>query len=154
MQGKLNPGENIPTRLHSVAPSLFEFLESCDRKLLQSVALGVVLFVIYSVYVRSFLAGQSNPSPPPPLTWATALRFFLLTGWPYAVLDLWDKDWNSTDAARVAFVAFALSVSIWFHSFGFHVCGVIACSLFFPLLLTAAVSHGLGTLRHSLRIGS
>jgi len=152
MQGKLNRAENIHYRFRSWAPGLSEFLESCDRKLVESAALALVLFVIYFSYIRSLLDAPSNPAPLV-LTGAVVLKFLLFTGWPFAVLGFYDKDWSSRDAGRVALLAFGLAIGILCHSRGLHFCAFAAASLFFPLLLTAAVSHGIASLRHSLRLG-
>ncbi|HEV3511306.1 MAG TPA: hypothetical protein VGS05_06355 [Candidatus Sulfotelmatobacter sp.] len=149
MQGKQNFGKNIEHGLGSWAPRLFDFLQSRDRKLVESSVLSLVLFVIYFSYLRSILDAPSN-SGPLILTGAVVLKFLLFTGWPFAALSFYDRDWSSRDAGRVALLAFGLSIGLCLHSHGLHFCAFAAASLFFPLLVTAAVSHGIASLRHSL----
>ena len=148
--------QRIRDRLESsVATRLDELSESFLPKILPSLLLFIVLFATYQYYmgwlfgamVDSATGKSSEPIVKDSmLQFPALLKFFLITGWPFAVLAFVFKDWNSTDAARVAFPTFAAVSAIELHHYGLNQCPrVLVLSV--PFLATAAIGHAIGAMR-------
>ena len=89
------------------------------------------------------VTGMSTLTRPCPV----GFIFCLVSAVPFGVLACTDEPWRSSDAAPVAAVA-------WTVVFGAHLlkypdaCPFLAYLLFFPLVLSALLGRGVGTLCH------
>ena len=132
---------------------VFERLEELGitrRKVFQYVGLFCFQLVIYWIFLSMNLKlvaacpdGITFGDPREPL-----LRFWLISGLPFAWLAYSDKTWRSSDAAPVctgAWYAVCVALSSRIS------CPMTGLYLFIPFILAALVAHGVGTLGQYLK---
>ena len=116
------------------------------NKIFMYLGLFCVLVVMYSIYLKGIIEGVQHEVELPSPMWSLA-KFCLISAVPFGVLACTDQPWRSSDAAPVAAVA-------WTAVFGAHLlkypgaCPFLAYLLFVPLVLSALLGHGVGTLCH------
>lgn len=123
-------------------------LQITKQKLAIYLLLGLLLTLIYSIYLKSVittLLTVPNGDTILHYIWnfPTIYKFFFFTGWPFVALVFLDETWSSKDAARVVLAAFIVSIAFWFHHYGVG-CPASALLFFFPFILSATLCHGLG----------
>jgi len=147
--------ENIQEELESRIGERIDKVRDAWPKLVLGLLLFTVMFFTYRHYIYGLLRlmvqpATGNNEPIDVNSWLTfpvLLKFFLINGWPFALLAFFDKDWSSANAAKVAFPAFAIASANAIHHFGLHQCPRILV-LSAPFLAVAAISHALGAWRH------
>jgi hypothetical protein len=150
MLGKLifDDGVQLKARLLERLDGLREHPE----KVVQFALMFLALVAIDAVYLKDFIdaARKGGPDADAILGMGALVRFVVFAGWPFALMAAMAKTWTRKDAGRVALAAYAVSASVWLHRYGLHACVVGLAGLFFPLLLSACIAHGIG--RSSLRL--
>jgi dipeptide/tripeptide permease len=120
--------------------AVWEDQKSNRRKVFQYVSLFCFLVVIYAIYLSMHLkavtAAEQDQLPLVKLCFISAL--------PFAVLAYSDENWDSNDAAPICGGAW-VAVGVGF-SYKCAICAVGLAFAFFPFILAALLSHGLGTL--------
>jgi len=107
-------------------------------KAFQYAALGCVLAVIYSIYLRVVLR-----SPGDEAQFATFVKFGVASALPLALFAYTDERWSSNDAAPVCAAAWTVVFQGFVASYG-DACPITAFLLFVPLVGSALVGHGVG----------
>jgi hypothetical protein len=118
--------------------------ESNDRKVLRCFGLFCFLLVTYAVYLAMHLrVVHTAPDQLDSLIGPLAKLCFI-SALPFALLAYSDKAWGSNDAAPVCLAAW-ITVCVGF-SFQCKICALGLALPFFPLILSALLAHGFGTL--------
>ncbi|HEV3216792.1 MAG TPA: hypothetical protein VGZ27_13760 [Vicinamibacterales bacterium] len=86
------------------------------------------------------------------VTWSLA-KYCLISGAPFAVLAVVDRQWRSANAAPVALAAWV--AVFWFISrkYGSNGCPLAFALFFIPLVFSALLAHRIGRLRQSTALG-
>jgi hypothetical protein len=143
------PLKTVPERLSGMISTFVT-----PRKALEYLALFAMLSVIYYCY---FVQGaKANACPPDAeLTLSeiglSALKLFLFTGWPFALLAACDPAWRSKDAGNVFLAAYITTNVFWYHKTGCGFCIFAASFRIIPYVFCALVAHSLGAWRFRLR---
>ncbi|HEX7652025.1 MAG TPA: hypothetical protein VF607_00875 [Verrucomicrobiae bacterium] len=121
------------------------------KKAAQYLALFLVLMVIYFFhFVNAAQAATCNVDET--ITAGQAglafLKFFALTGWPFAVLAFGDAGWTSRDAGNVFLAAYFFTNVIWYLKSGCAFCIYAAAFKIIPYVFCAWVAHSIGAARH------
>jgi hypothetical protein len=141
----------------SFSSRLFEKLASLPasrKKALEYVGLFVVLTAIYYCYfVRGASANACGTDTEITLTQlgVLMLKFFVFTGWPFAVLAFFDSTWRSRDAGNVFLASYITTNVFWYFKTGCGFCIFAAWFRIVPYILCAWLAHGLGAVRHRRR---
>jgi hypothetical protein len=80
------------------------------------------------------------------------LKFFVFTGWPFAVLAFFDSTWRSKDAGNVFLASYITTNVFWYFKTGCGFCIFAAWFRIVPYILCAWLAHGLGALRHRQKL--
>ena len=123
--------------------------------------LFIVLFITYDYYVGWILKqfvnisiGKTDSSILEANidTWLKIphlLKFFLITGWPYALLAFIDKDWRYKDASKIGSMAWLGAFLLLIHQYGLNACPLGVLGMGIPFFMSGCLAHALGTWRHS-----
>lgn len=126
-------------------------LPASRKKALEYMSLFAVLTSIYYCY---FVRGASANACPadtvitPPQLGVLMLKFFVFTGWPFAVLAFFDSTWRSRDAGNVFLASYITTNALWYFKTGCGFCIYAAWFRIVPYILCAWLAHGLGALRY------
>jgi hypothetical protein len=126
-------------------------LPASRRKALEYVGLFAVLTAIYYwSFVRGVTTNVGSTDAEITLSQAGVLmlKFFVFTGWPFAVLAFFDSTWRGRDAGNAFLASYIATNALWYFKTG---CGVCIFSIWFriiPYILCACLAHGVGALRY------
>lgn len=150
-------GKETLNTLQSLAAEKFEAMGEFQKKAFEYLALFLALFIVYSLYLKVSLDRTSCPAGPQvtQIDFAlllAALKFFLITGWPCAVLSSLDPTWRGKDSAHVSLLTYAAANVFWIHKYGGGFC--IYCVIFGLVAYTfsAGIGHGMGVAHRSIRL--
>jgi hypothetical protein len=127
-----------------------EFLGPFWKRAIEYTAMFTALWIIYSSRIKG-----SNRCIAITFDFAFTLqvvKFFLLTGWPFALVACLDTTWRDKDAARVFLAAYIATNVFWIHAGRCGFCPYSAPFLMFPYILSALAGHRIGSWRHAARI--
>jgi len=143
-------GESPKTFLLGIYEKMASLPES-RKKALEYVGLFAVLTAIYYCYfVRGAAANACSPDTEITLTQlgVLMLKFFVFTGWPFAILAFFDSTWRSKDAGNVFLASYVTTNVLWYFKTGCGFCIFAAWFRIVPYILCAWLAHGLGALRY------
>lgn len=141
----------------TIASRLYEKIASLPparKKALEYLGLFALLTAIYYCYfVRGATANACNPVTviTLPQLGVLMLKFFVFTGWPFAVLAFFDSTWRSKDAGNVFLASYVTTNILWYYRVGCGFCIFAAWFRILPYILCAWLAHGLGALRYRSR---
>lgn len=146
--------------LNAIPPLLAEKFESTEdflQRALQYLALFGALSLCYSIYLKPALDQSSCPPSPVEIHLNLALlmpilKFFLLTGWPCALVTALDRNWRSKDAAPVVLATYAATSVLWIHQSAGNVCPYCVIYWLVACLASAAMGQGIGCQLRALRL--
>jgi len=124
-----------------------DWLRENPEKVVQYGVMFLALVAIYAVYLKDFIEAARKGWPDADAFGMSAIvRFVAFAGWPFAIMALVAKTWTRKDAGKVALAAYAVSASVWVHRYELHACVAGLAALFFPLVMSACICHGIGRL--------
>jgi hypothetical protein len=126
-------------------------LPASRKKALEYVGLFVVLTAIYYCYfVRDAATNAGSADAEMTLSQAGALmlKFFVFTGWPFALLAFSDSTWRGKDAGNVFLASYIATNALWYFKAGCGVCIFATWFRIIPYILCACLAHGVGALRY------
>ena len=126
-------------------------LPASRKKALEYVGLFAVLTAIYYCYfVRGSMANAGGTDTEMTLSQAGAfmLKFFVFTGWPFAILAFSDSTWRGKDAGNVFLASYIASNALWYFKTGCGICIFATWFRIVPYILCACLAHGIGALRY------
>jgi hypothetical protein len=157
MNTNLPSGKDSVNALPPLLAEKFEGMGDFHKRALEYLALFIALSLCYSVYLKPAL-DQSCCSASPVETdlnlalLVPILKFFLLTGWPCALVAALDLNWRSKDAAPVVLTAYAATSVLWIHQAGGNVCPYCVLYWLLACLASASIGQGIGCRLRALRL--
>ena len=149
------PGNDAPNTSRASLADKFESLGEFQKKAFEYPVLFVALAIVYSLYLKSSLDRNSCPTGTDVVSidlalLLPALKFFLITGGPCALLASLDRTWRGQDSAYASLAAYAVMNVFWIHKFGGGYCPYCVIFGLVAYIFSAGFGHGLGLVIRSL----